>query len=66
MEYHVKSPALSIADKKRQDTIKENFEQYRIQYINYSMSVDDRNKMFQVIMTNKKRIQRINETTNIR
>ena len=30
------------------------------------MSVDNRHKMFQVIITNKKRTQRINETTHMR
>ena len=48
------------------DTIKANCERYRVQYINPSMSVDDRHEMFQKIETTNKRIQKQNETTHMR
>ena len=66
MENHVELPAFSIADKKREETIKANCEQYRVQYINPSMSVDERHEMSQAIITNEKRIQTQNETTHMR
>ena len=66
MKNHVKPPALSIATKKREETINANCEQHYIQYINPSLSVDDIHEMFQAIITNKKRIQRQNETTHMR
>ena len=66
LENHVKPPAFSIADKKREETIKANCEQYRVQYTNPSMSVDERHEMSQAIITNEKRIQTQNETTHMR
>ena len=49
-----------------EETIKANCEQYRVQYINPSMSVDERHEIFQAIMTNKKKIQSQKETAHIR
>ena len=54
MENHVKTPTFSIMTKiRREDTIEVNCRQYRVQYINPSMSVDDRHEMFQEIIETK-------------